>query len=54
LLIEAAIDGGGGNGVFAATINANEGMVAGASIAAEQLTTTIVATSPAAFPLAMG
>jgi hypothetical protein len=39
-LIEAAVDGGGGDGVFASTVNANEGMVAAAPTAAAQLTTT--------------
>jgi hypothetical protein len=37
--MEAMVNGGG-NGVFAAVINANEGMVAAASTAAAQLTTT--------------
>jgi hypothetical protein len=46
-LIEAAVDGGGGNGIFASTVNANEGMVAAALSAASQLmaTTTIAATT---------
>jgi hypothetical protein len=39
--MEAAVAGGGGNGVFAAAINANEGMVVAASTAAAQLGTTI-------------
>ncbi len=37
--MEAVVDGGGGDGVFAASVNANDGMVAAASSAAEQLTT---------------
>jgi hypothetical protein len=38
--MEAAVDGGGGNGIFAATINADEGMVVAASTPAAQLTMT--------------
>jgi hypothetical protein len=38
--METAVDGGGGNGVFAATVNYNEGMVAAAPTAAAQLMTT--------------
>jgi hypothetical protein len=38
--MEAAVDGGSGNGVFAAAVNANEGTVAAAPTAAAQLTTT--------------
>jgi hypothetical protein len=38
--MEAAVDGAGGKGVFAAAINANEGIVAVAPTAAAQLTTT--------------
>ncbi len=38
--MEAAVDGGGGNGVFAAAVNADEGMVATAPITAAQLMTT--------------
>jgi hypothetical protein len=43
--MEAAIDGSGGDGVFASAINANEGMVAAAPSAAAQMmmTTTIAA-----------
>jgi hypothetical protein len=37
--MEAAVDGGGGDGVFAATIDANDGMVVAASTAAAQLMT---------------
>jgi hypothetical protein len=42
--MEAAADNSGGNGVFATTVNAYEGMVAVAPTAAAQLTmmTTIV------------
>ncbi len=36
--MEATVNGSGGNGVFAATINADDGMVAVASINAAQLT----------------
>jgi hypothetical protein len=44
--MEAAVDGGGGNGVFSTTINANEGMVAAASTATGQLMmTTAIATT---------
>jgi hypothetical protein len=38
--MEAAVDGGSGDGVFAAAINADDGMVASGSTAAAQLTTT--------------
>jgi hypothetical protein len=38
--MEATVDGGGGNGVFAAANDANDGMVAVASTAAAQLTMT--------------
>jgi hypothetical protein len=43
--MEAAVDGGSGNGVFATTVNANEGMVVAAPTTAAQLTkaTTIAA-----------
>ncbi len=38
--MEVAVDGGGGDGIFAPAINANEGMVAAALTAAAHLTTT--------------
>ncbi len=38
--MEAMVDGSSGDGVFAAAVNANDGMVAVASTAAAQLTTT--------------
>jgi hypothetical protein len=38
--MEAAVDGGSGNGVFAIAVIANEGMVVVAPTAAAQLTTT--------------
>jgi hypothetical protein len=38
--MEAAVDGGSGNGLFAAAINANDKMVAAASTTAAQLTAT--------------
>jgi hypothetical protein len=38
--MEAVVDGGGGNSIFAAAVNANDGMVAEASTAAAQLTMT--------------
>jgi hypothetical protein len=38
--MEATINGGGGNGIFATAINANDWMVAVASTTAAQLTTT--------------
>jgi hypothetical protein len=38
--MEVAVDGSGSNGVFAATVNADEGMVAAASPTASHLTTT--------------
>jgi hypothetical protein len=38
--MEAAVDGGGSNGIFAANVNADEGMVAAAPTAAAQLMTT--------------
>jgi hypothetical protein len=37
--MEATVDGGGGDGVFAAAVNADDGMVAVASTVAAQLTT---------------
>jgi hypothetical protein len=37
--MEAAVDGGGGDGVFAAAVDANDGMVAAASTAIGQLRT---------------
>jgi hypothetical protein len=44
--MEATVDGGGGDGVFATAINADDGMVAVASTAAAQLTmTTAIATA---------
>jgi hypothetical protein len=45
--MEAAVDGSGGssNGIFAAAINANDGMVVAASSTAEQLTTTTTITT---------
>ncbi len=45
--MEAAVDGGSGDGVSAAAINANEGMVAATRTAIAQLTmtTTIAATT---------
>jgi hypothetical protein len=44
--MEAMVDGGGSNGIFAAAINANDGMVAVASTATVQLTmTTAIATT---------
>jgi hypothetical protein len=36
----AAVNGGCGDGIFAAAVNANDGMVAAASTAAAQLTMT--------------
>jgi hypothetical protein len=45
-LMEVAVDGGGGNGIYAAAIDANDGMVAAASTATAQLTiTTAIATT---------
>jgi hypothetical protein len=38
--MEAAVDGGNSNDVFASAINIDEGMVAAAPTAAAQLTTT--------------
>jgi hypothetical protein len=38
--MEAMVDGGGGDGVFAAAVNANEEMVVAAPTAAAQLTRT--------------
>jgi hypothetical protein len=38
--MEAVVDGGGGNGIFAATIDSNHRMVAVVSTSAAQLTTT--------------
>jgi hypothetical protein len=46
--MEATVDGGDGDGVFAAAVNADDGMVAVASTAAAQLTTT---TAIAAAPI---
>jgi hypothetical protein len=37
--MEAAVDGGGGNDILAAPVNANEGMVAATPTTAAQLTT---------------
>jgi hypothetical protein len=37
--MEAAVDGSGSNGIFAAVVNAYEGMVAAEPTAAAQLTT---------------
>jgi hypothetical protein len=39
-MMEAAVDGSGGNGVFATLVIANEGMVAAAPTAPAQLTRT--------------
>ena len=39
--MEAAVDRSGGDGIFAAAVNPDEGMVAAAPTTAEQLTTTI-------------
>jgi hypothetical protein len=36
--MEAAVDGSGGDGVFAAAINANDGMVAAASVVPTEIT----------------
>jgi hypothetical protein len=47
--MEAAVDGGSGNGVFAASVNANKGMVAAAPTAAAQLTMTTTTTAAATF-----
>jgi hypothetical protein len=38
--MEAAADGGGGDGVFATAVNADDGMMAGASTVAGQARTT--------------
>jgi hypothetical protein len=38
--MEATVDGGGGNGIFATAVNANDGMMAVASTATAQLTMT--------------
>jgi hypothetical protein len=38
--MEVTVDGGGGDGVFAAAVNADDGMVVVASTAAAQLTMT--------------
>jgi hypothetical protein len=38
--MEVTVDGGSSNGVFAATVNDNDGMGVAASTAAAQLTTT--------------
>jgi hypothetical protein len=38
--MEAMVDGGGGDGLFATTVNAGDGMVVVASTAAVQLMTT--------------
>jgi hypothetical protein len=44
--MEAAVDGGGGDGVFTTAINANDGMVVAASTATAQLMTmTPIATA---------
>jgi hypothetical protein len=44
--MKAAVDGSGSNGVFAAMVNTDEGMVAAAPTAAAQLTmTTTIATA---------
>jgi hypothetical protein len=44
--MEATVDGGGGDGIFAAAINANDRIVAAASTAAAQLRmTTAIATA---------
>jgi hypothetical protein len=39
--MKVAVDGGGGDGVIAANVNADEGMVVATPTAAAQLTTTI-------------
>jgi hypothetical protein len=45
--METTVNGGGGNDIFATAVNANDGMVAVASTAVAELTTTtaIVATT---------
>jgi hypothetical protein len=44
--MEATVDGSGGNGIFAADVNANDGMVVAASTAAAKLMkTTAIATA---------
>jgi hypothetical protein len=43
--MEAGVDGGSGNDIFAAAIDANDGMVPGASTAAAQLMTTTANTA---------
>jgi hypothetical protein len=43
--MEATVNGGGGNGIFSAAINADDGMVAVASTAAAQLMTMTAITA---------
>jgi hypothetical protein len=43
--MEAMVNGSGGNGVFAAAVNANDGMVAAASTTTAQLTMTTAITA---------
>jgi hypothetical protein len=43
--MKAVVNGGGGNGIFATTADANDGMVAAASTTAGQLRTTAAITA---------
>ncbi len=42
VVVAVVVDGGSGNGVFAAAVNADDGMVADASTAAAQLMTMTI------------